>query len=269
MVPAINNGGGNRRTQEPMSIWGKVIGSVAGFALGGPLGALIGGVAGHAVDKIRQEQAQTDPDSAAATDAAAGAKQVAFTVAVIALGAKMAKVDGAVSRAEVLAFKQVFQIPPHEMRNVGRIFDMAKRDARGFEPYARQVAWLFRNDPTVLEELLAGLFHIAKADGEVHPAELAYLHQVAAIFGLDDHAFDRVRAMSTGSTETDPYEILGISRNLSNEEIKSAYRRLIRENHPDTLVAKGMPQEFIDVANQRMAAINAAYDRIEKQRAIR
>ncbi len=243
-----------------MSIWGKVIGGVAGFALGGPLGALIGAVAGHAVDKIRAEGA-TD-----AVTAAAGARQVAFTVAVIALGAKLAKADGAVSRAEVEAFKEVFHIPPQEVKNVGRIYDMAKRDARGFEPYAEQVAWMFRNEPAVLEELLAGLFHIARADGDVTQAELDYLRRVAGIFGLDGPAFERVRAMFMGPAEPDPFEILGVSRDASTEEIKRAYRKLIRETHPDTLVAQGLPKEFIDLANERMAAINAAYDRIEKQR---
>jgi DnaJ like chaperone protein len=251
-----------------MSIWGKVIGSVTGFALGGPLGAFIGGVAGHAVDKIREEQALTQLEDGQ-EGLAAGAKQVAFTVAVIVLGAKMAKVDGAVSRAEVEAFKEVFHVPPNELRNVGRIFDMAKQDARGFEPYARQVAWMFRDEPAVLEELLAGLFHIAKADGEVRPSELAYLREVAAIFGLGTQSFERVHAMFAGAAEADPFEILGVSKSASNDEIKSAYRRLIRENHPDTLVAKGMPQEFIDIANQRMAAINAAYDTIEKKRGIK
>ena len=252
-----------------MSIWGKVIGSVTGFALGGPLGAFIGGVAGHAVDKIREEQAQTQLEGGEEEGLASGAKQVAFTVAVIVLGAKMAKVDGAVTRAEVEAFKEVFHVPPNELRNVGRIFDMAKQDARGFEPYARQVAWMFRNEPTVLEELLAGLFHIAKADGEVRASELAYLREVAAIFGLGERSFERVHAMFAGAAEADPFEILGVSESASNDEIKSSYRRLIRENHPDTLVAKGMPQEFIDIANQRMAAINAAYDTIEKKRGIK
>lgn len=251
-----------------MSIWGKVIGSFAGFALGGPLGAFIGGVAGHAVDKIREEQSLAELEGGQ-EGLAAGAKQVAFTVAVIVLGAKMAKVDGAVSRAEVEAFKQVFHVPPNEMRNVGRIFDMAKQDARGFEPYARQVAWMFRNEPAVLEELLAGLFHIAKADGEVRASELAYLREVAGIFGLDVRSFERVHAMFVGPDESDPFEVLGVSRGASNEEIKSTYRQLIRENHPDTLVAKGMPQEFIDIANERMAAINGAYDKIEKQRGIK
>lgn len=253
-----------------MSIWGKIIGGVAGFALGGPLGALIGGLAGHAVDKIRG--AQEGPEQLEGPGDAAGpsgAKQVAFTVAVIVLGAKMAKADGTVTRAEIKAFKEVFRIPPEEMKNVGRIFDMAKKDARGFEPYAKQVAWLFRNEPAVLEELLAGLFHIARADGDVHPAELDYLRRVGEIFGLDTRSFERVRATFDGPDRSDPYEVLGIGRGAANDEIKKAYRKLIRENHPDTLVAQGMPEEFVRVANQRMAAINAAYDEIEKQRGIK
>ena len=256
-------GVGHRGGRVIVSIWGKVIGGVAGFALGGPLGALIGAVAGHAVDKIRSERGG-DEDTPAA-----GAKQVAFTVAVIVLGAKMAKADGVVTRAEVEAFKEVFRIPPGEMRNVGRIFDQAKRDAGGFEPYARQVAFMFRNEPAVLEDLLGGLFHIARADGEIHPAELDYLRRVAQIFGLDATAFERVRAAFMGADAADPYEILGIGRDADNEAIKKTYRRLIRENHPDTLIAQGMPQEFIDVANEKMAAINAAYDKIEKQRGLR
>jgi len=246
-----------------MSIWGKVIGGVAGFALGGPLGALVGAVAGHAVDKIRTDRGDGEGTITA------GAKQVAFTVAVIVLCAKMAKADGVVTRAEIDAFKQVFRIPPGEVRNVGRIFDKAKQEAGGFEPYAKQVAFMFRNEPAVLEELLGGLFHIARADGDVHPAELDYLRKVARIFGLDDHAFERVRATFMGADASDPYEILGVSRDAGNDEIKKTYRRLIRENHPDTLVAQGMPQEFVDVANEKMATINAAYDKIEKQRGIK
>ncbi|TVR96883.1 MAG: molecular chaperone DjiA [Rhodospirillales bacterium] len=251
-----------------MGIWGKVIGSFAGFAVGGPLGALLGAVAGHAVDRIRVEQTALGGNGDLPPQLADGARQAAFTVAVIVLGAKMAKVDGTVNRVEIEAFKQVFQVPPEEMRNVGRIFDMAKRDAGGFEPYARQVASLFRDEPTLLEELLAGLFHIAQADGAVKPAELAYLRKVADIFGLDKRAFERVHAMFAGRAEPDAYDVLGVNRAATSDEIKAVYRRLIRENHPDTLVAKGMPQEFVDVANQRMAAINAAYDRIREERRV-
>src|SRR5690349_12648994 len=156
-----------------MSIWGKILGGAAGFALGGPLGALLGAVAGHAVDRF----ADAPVPAASGTEAAgteeaerAAMRQIAFTIGVIVLGAKMAKADGVVSRSEVAAFKQVFTVPPEQEANVGRIFDQARRDAHGFEPYARQIAKLFRRKSRVLEGLIDALFHIAKADGQVGEA---------------------------------------------------------------------------------------------------
>ena len=241
-----------------MSVWGKVLGGAAGFALGGPLGALIGAVAGHAVDRI----SAGEPD-ASADDAT---KNIAFTIAVIVLGAKMAKADGQVTPDEVSAFKQVFRVPPEEMKNVGRLFNRARNDAAGFEPYARQIGRMFKDHPAVLVELLDGLFHIARADGTVTDDELTYLEQVAQIFGLGAAEWDRVRASNMGPDKSDPYVILGISRDDSDDDIKSAYRKLVRENHPDRLVAQGMPQEFVDLANERLATINAAYERLRKQR---
>ncbi len=247
-----------------MTIWGKVFGGMAGFAFGGPLGALVGAFAGHAMDQLREQS------EASGQSPSRAAKQTVFAVAAIVLGAKMAKADGRVSRAEVNAFKQVFQIPPTEKTRVGRIFNLAKRDAGGFEPYARQVEMLFRDQPVVLEELVAGLFHIARADGEPGPAQLSFLRKIAGIFGMSDVAFDRLKAGSSPqSISGDPYAVLGVKRDARDEEVKAAYRRLIRENHPDALVAKGMPQEFIQLANERMAAINAAYDQIEKLRGLR
>ncbi|MHA1599591.1 MAG: TerB family tellurite resistance protein [Alphaproteobacteria bacterium] len=240
-----------------MSIWGKILGGAAGFALGGPLGALMGAVAGHAVDKMR---ASGDGEAGDAT------KRIAFTIAVIALGAKMAKADGKVTRDEVDAFKRVFQIPPEEAKNVGRVFDQARRDVRGFEAYAQQIARMFANNPAVLEELLDGLFHIARADGHISEEELAYLRQVSEIFGLDVARWERVRAGNMGPGQSDPYEILGVSRDAADTDIKTAYRKLVRENHPDRLVAQGMPQEFIDLANEKLATINNAYDNVQKSR---
>ncbi len=245
-----------------LSIWGKVIGGVAGFALGGPLGGLLGAVAGHALDRMRAGGAGAGADTVAA-------RQVAFTIAVIALAAKMAKADGRVSRAEVNAFKDIFHVPPAEMKGVGRLFDEARADAAGFEPYAEQIAAMFAREPAVLEDLLAGLFHIAKADGVVHASELEYLRDVARIFGLDAHAFERIRATHVEPKGADPYSVLGVSRGTADAEIKRAYRKLIRENHPDTLIAKGLPQEFVDLANEKMAAINAAYDEVERERGLR
>lgn len=244
-----------------MSIWGKVIGGAAGFAMGGPLGALLGGLAGHAVDRFTGAGV-----GEAGKD---GTKQIAFTIGVIVLGAKMAKADGVVTRDEIAAFKEVFQIPPEEMNNVGRVFNMARKDAAGFESYARQIANLFRGNPQVLEDLLHGLFHIAKADSIVHPAELQFLQDVAVIFGFHEADFQRIRAHHLAPEATDPYVILDVPHDASDDELKSAYRKLIRENHPDRLIAEGLPEEFIELANEKMAAINDAYERVERQRGLR
>ena len=253
-----------------MSIWGKVIGGVAGFALGGPLGAIMGAVAGHAVDKVKAQEAGAGPSTF--TGYGPDARQVAFTTAIIVLSAKMAKADGRVTPDEIAAFKRIFQIPEDEQKAVAQIWGEAKRDAAGYEPYAQQIAGLFRNEPQVLEELLGALFHIANADGVMHPEEMKMLTQVAMIFGFDAPAFARVKARhmgAAGAAENDPYEILDIAHDASDDAVKKKYRELIRENHPDVLMAKGVPQEFIDLANEKMAAINAAYDRVAKQRGLK
>jgi len=246
-----------------MSIWGKVIGGMAGFAMGGPLGALLGAVAGHAVDKMKGASQGTHYGDGPPRSED---RQVAFTLAVIALSAKMAKADGKVTRDEVDAFKALFRIPPDEAANVAKIFDRAKTSTAGYEMYAQQVANLFPHEPYVLEELLGGLFLIAKADGVVHPAELEYLWNVAQIFGFERHDFERITATCAAPGEANPYKVLGVSTDDSDAKIKSAYRQLIRENHPDKLMAQGLPQDFIDLANEKMASINAAYDTVKKQR---
>ena len=237
-----------------MSIWGKIVGGAAGFALDGPLGAIVGAAAGHAVDKMR-----AGPPSEKQ-------RQAAFSIAVIVLAAKMAKADGVVTRDEIDTFKRMFHVPAHEMRNVGRLFDQAKQDSAGYAPYARQVAELFHDSPLVLEELLDGLFLIAKADNVVHPAELQFLYHVSEIFGFDQATFERVCESQRAPVEADPYGVLGVGQEESDADIKNAYRALVREHHPDRLMAQGMPQEFIDVANKKVAAINEAYHRIRRER---
>ena len=138
-----------------MSIWGKLVGGAAGFALGGPLGALLGGIAGHVYDTTRTAPAEITADPT---------KQIGFTIAVIALGAKLAKADGVVTEDEIRAFRRVFKVAPEETKNVARVFNLARRSVAGYEPYARQVAGMFADNPVVLEELLGCLFFIAQAD---------------------------------------------------------------------------------------------------------
>jgi DnaJ like chaperone protein len=248
-----------------MSVWGKILGGAAGFALGGPIGALVGALAGHAVDKMSGTAGGGTGDTAV-SDAT---KQIAFTIGVIVLGAKLAKSDGTVTRDEVDAFKQVFHIPPDEMKNVGKVFDQARKDAHGFEPYARQLARMFADNPAVLEELLHGLFHIARADGRVADEEVAYLGQLAEIFGFDAQTWDRIRAANLAAETSDPFRILGVARDASDKDIRAAHRKLAVENHPDRLVAQGLPPEFVEMANEKLATINAAYDDIKKLRGLR
>ena len=248
-----------------MSIWGKVVGGVAGFALGGPLGAIMGAVAGHAVDKVKAQEEGQGPSTF--TGYGPDAKQVAFTTAIIVLSAKMAKSDGQVTADEIATFKRIFQIPVAEQKAVSQIWAEAKREAAGFEPYARQIANLFGNEQQVLEELLGALFHIAKADGVVHSEEMRMLNAISGIFGFDAHAFERISRIHLGyEKQNNPYEVLNIDRSASDEEVKKRYRELIREYHPDVLMSKGVPHEFIEIANDKVAAINSAYDQIEKER---
>ena len=245
-----------------MSIWGKVIGGVAGFALGGPLGAILGTAFGHAIDRKRSN----NNSEFEATDQQT--RQTAFTVAMIVLSAKMAKADGHVTREEINTFKRIFEIPEADAPNVGRLFNEARQDAEGFEPYAEQIGEMFIGDQAICESLLGGLFQIALADGVIHPKELQFLKKVALSFNLSQSDFDRIATVFNGASRNDPYQILGVSRDASDNEIKKKYRELIRENHPDTLIAKGMPQEFIDIANEKMANINAAYDQMSKDRSL-
>ncbi|MBS0219544.1 MAG: TerB family tellurite resistance protein [Proteobacteria bacterium] len=253
-----------------MNIWGKIVGGTAGFALGGPIAGLLGVMAGHAVDELVLEGRSTETAPATPRDPTdhPGLRQIAFTIGVIALGAKMARVDGDVTHPEIEAFRAFFQVPADEERNVERFFDLAKRDAAGFEPYARQVAALFPDAPEILENVLEGLFDIAKADGEVTAAEAEYLSRVASIFGLSAERFERARAAALGIVECEPCVILGVDPLATDEQIREAWLRQVRAHHPDRLIAQGLPEEAIAVANRKLALINDAYDRLRRQRGL-
>ena len=196
-------------------------------------------------------------------------RQVGFTIAMIALSAKMAKADGVVTRDEIDAFLQLFEIPAGEERNVNRLFNLAKADTAGFEFYARSVKRMFPDDLDILEDILDGLFHIAKADGVVHERELAYLQRVAEIFGFGDRGFARLRERHVVGAAGDPYLVIGADPAWDDVRLKAHYRRLVLDNHPDRLIARGVPEEFVRIATERLAAINAAWDIIEHQRSDR
>ncbi|PVB61610.1 DnaJ family molecular chaperone [Labrenzia sp. 011] len=230
-----------------MSVWSS-IGSIVGA---------IGTGGAHLVDRLVQ-LVLARPE---------GTGRVAFTVAMIALSAKMAKADGVVTTDEVLAFRDLFEVPEKEERNVARLFNLAKEDVAGFEVYAQKLADLFPYDRKTLLDILDGLFHIAKADGIIHESELGYLSKVAEVFGLDDREFSKVMARHVRQ-DGNPYELLGLGPDASDAELKAHYRREVQETHPDRLIARGVPEEFVRIANDRLAALNDAWAKICAERGL-
>ncbi len=194
-----------------------------------------------------------------------GGQDAAFTLALIALSAKMAVSDGVVTASEVRAFHRTVDIPPGIEQQVERLFTLAQRDVAGYEAYARKVRRFFADSPDTLEHVLDGLFHIASADGFVHESELDYLKRVSDIFGFDDARFEQIAAQHVVlDSGVDPYVVLGLLPGADREEVRRVYRLLVAEHHPDRLIAKGVPEELIDVATARMQAINQAYNQIIK-----
>jgi DnaJ like chaperone protein len=196
-------------------------------------------------------------------------RKVSFSVAIIALSAKMAKADGAVVASEVEAFRQIFDFPEEEARNVARLYNLARQDVAGYEAYAEKLAGLCgsgEQNCQMLENVVDGLFHIAKADGMVHEKELDFLARIAEIFHIDEDHFRRILARHVEVDGGNPYLILGVSPEDDFAEIRKRYRRLVSEHHPDKLIARGVPEALHAAANERMAALNAAYAAIARER---
>jgi DnaJ like chaperone protein len=194
-----------------------------------------------------------------------GGKDAAFTLALIALSAKMAVADGVATASETRAFKRTVEIPPVIEQKVDRVFDLAKQDVAGYEAYAKKIGRFFAREPDTLEHVLDSLFFIASADGLVHEAELEYLKNVSDIFGFDEARFEQIASQHVYLDKgIDPYVVLGLAPGADRDEVKRVYRSLVAEHHPDRLIAKGVPEELIDVATARMQAINHAYNQIIK-----
>ncbi len=251
-----------------MSYWGKLLGGMAGFAMGGPPGAVMGAALGHAADRGGINAGSFHPARLAAMFTP---REQLFAISIVSLSAKLAKCDGPVSRAEIDGFKRHFRVPPESAREVGRLFDLARDNPDGFEGYATQLGTSFADSPGVLEDVLAGLFGVARADAPVNAAELDFLARCARGFGLDGPAWERARggtARVQSDSEGDPYAMLGINRSATDEAVRAAWKQLMRDNHPDGLAAKGVPAEFIARATDKVARINAAWDRVKRERGL-
>ncbi len=223
-----------------MSLWTRITDALEALAKGEGLSAVF--------DRLR-----TPPE-----------RSVAFAIAVIALGAKMAKADGHVTRDEVTAFREVFQIARNDEAGAARVFNMARTDIAGYRDYARRIHAMFADDPKTLRDLMEGLFHIAMADAFYHPAEDRFLSDVAEIFGLPAREFQALKARFVPDAEPDPYSVLGVTPETPLPDIRTVWRRLVRETHPDAMIARGVPEEAIRLAEKRMSDINRAWDEINR-----
>ena len=259
-------------------MWGKIVGAMAGFAMGGPFGAVVGAALGHAAEngglgEMRLGLPGVDSFSAARIAALLGQREQYFAIASVVLSAKLAKCDGPVNRAEIDAFKRSFRIPPEALGHVGRLFDQARESAEGYEQYAKQLGESFADNRAMLEDVLAALFLIARADKPLTVSENEFLRRVHLDFGLDETAWERAsgsraRTPSGHQAEEDAYAVLGLRRSVSDEEVRATWKKLMRENHPDSLASRGVPAEFIARAGDKVARINAAWDRIKRERGL-
>ena len=194
-------------------------------------------------------------------------QSTAFTIAFVALAAKMAKADGVAVGAEIEAFERCFQVRPDERENIRRVFNLAKQDTAGYKLYAGQLSKMLAADRPLLIDVFECLFHVASADGLLHEAEESFLQEVASQFNLSQAEYQRVRRLFVVDPD-DPYRVLGLDPGVSDTDLKTRHRELVRANHPDRLASDGVPIEYRVFADRKLAHINAAYDRIRRERGL-
>jgi DnaJ like chaperone protein len=256
-----------------MGYWGKLLGGAAGLVMGGPFGAVMVAALGHAADQgaLPRFKMPSFGLNQARIAAMLGGRDQLFAVGVVVLSAKLAKCDGVVVREEIDAFKRQFRIPPNAVRDVGRMFDAARDSTDGYEGYAGQLGDAFADNPGVLEDVLTALFAIARADAPINRRELDFLGRVHRRFGLSPIAWDRASGVAPRfrpEPTDDAYAVIGVPRTATDEEVRAAWKALVRANHPDSLASRGVPPEFIASATDKVAGINAAWDRIKRERGL-
>jgi len=237
-----------------MSIWGSLIGGMIGFSLGGPFGMLLGSLIGGKISRSR---------TSTGFSASAQGQRV-FALSLIVLSAKLSKADGQVSREELIAVKDKLKIPDSELDQVGKIFNKAKEESIGYEPYAKQIAQFYSGNLNVLEEVINTLFYIAEADGNISDEEFNMIKNISQIFGLSSTQFQSIKESRKSSDKLNPYIVLESTPDDDLQTIRKRYIKLSKEHHPDLLISKGVPEEVIEESKKKIRAVNLAWDKIQK-----
>ncbi len=236
-----------------MSIWGSLIGGMIGLSLGGPFGMLLGSIIGSKVSRSRTQgyKSFTNP-------------QQVFALSLIVLSAKLSKADGNVSKEELIAVKDKLRIPDNEIDQVGKIFNKAKEESSGYEPYAIQISEIYKGNLNVLEEVINVLFYIAEADGVVSPKELEMIEHIAQIFNINQTQFQAIKESRKAPDKLNPYIVLESKPDDDISSIRKRYLILSKQHHPDLLMNKGVPKEVIEESKNKMRAINNAWNQVQK-----
>ena len=241
-----------------MSIWGSLIGGMIGFSFGGPFGMLLGSLIGGKISRAR---------SRSSGFGSFAQPQQIFALSLIVLSAKLSKADGQVSKEELIAVRDKLKIPDNEIEQVGKIFNKAKEESTGYEPYAQQVSQIYKSNPNVLEEVINILFYIAEADGNISQSEMNMIQHISEIFGLNNTQFNSIKESRKSSDKLNPYIVLGCNPDDNLQNIRKKYLKLSKEHHPDLLISKGVPKEVIEESKKKMRSINSAWDQIQKLKA--
>jgi DnaJ like chaperone protein len=250
---------------------GKIVGGAIGFAMGGPLGAVAGAIFGHAYDKgselefkdrmIGRPQLSEDEES-----------QLTFFVAAFSMLAKLVQADGEISRQELDSIENIMARDLKlgvQSRNVAvNIFNTSLNSPQTFQDYAEQFYVRFHSKPQILEFMLDLLLKVSAAKGAIVEAEEELLIAAANIFRFSDSRYENIKSRYVKATDR-YYSVLGCSSSDPDETIKSNYRRLAREFHPDAIASKGLPEEFTKFAQAKFREIQEAYEGIKKERGIK
>lgn len=257
-----------------MAWWGALLGGTFGYMFGGPLGALLGAALGRNFDRGIKVTGRQGAFGAAQQERI----QAAFFTTTFSVMGYIAKADGRVTPDEISAAESIMarmQLDAQQRKAAIELFNAGKH--RDFQLHA--VLAQFRQECHRRRNLVQMFLEIqiatAMADGHFHASEKRALFDIGEQLGFDraaiEHLFsfiDSGAAMDSGkSSLADAYEILGVSRDASDAEVKKAYRRLMNQHHPDKLAAKGLPEEMMKLATEKTQEIKSAYEQIKKSRA--